>query len=325
MTSTQPACEICANATGNKLHLAREMMFGTREPFQYLECAECGCVQLVDVPKDLSKYYGDNYYSLSTEPTWKSWLRKQRAGASLGQFKPLGMLVNMLKGEPEYVQWLREAGVTATSKILDVGCGSGQLLRELAGANFKSLTGVDPHAKSWSDPDGRLRILGIDPLTLTEKFDFIMLHHSFEHVTNPQRLLQHLSTLLSPSGTMLIRIPLASSYAWKTYGVNWVQLDPPRHLFLHTVDSLKRMLTKADLHLDKVVHDSGPMQFWGSELYKRDIPLKDARSPWVNAQHQTFSAAQMQMFTDQSVVVNTAEQGDQAAFYVRRVSPKHSS
>jgi len=44
------ACRICGNSVGNKTHAAREMMFGMRDVFHYLECASCGCVQLVDTP-----------------------------------------------------------------------------------------------------------------------------------------------------------------------------------------------------------------------------------------------------------------------------------
>ncbi len=35
-------CRICGNGDGNRTFEAREMMFGTREAFGYLECARCG-------------------------------------------------------------------------------------------------------------------------------------------------------------------------------------------------------------------------------------------------------------------------------------------
>jgi len=40
--------------------------FGLRDEFRYLECGACRCVQLVDVPADLSKYYPPNYYSFAS-------------------------------------------------------------------------------------------------------------------------------------------------------------------------------------------------------------------------------------------------------------------
>jgi hypothetical protein len=57
-------CRICENSENNRLHRAREMMFGLRDEFDYLECARCGTLQIADVP-DLSRYYPQDYYSLS--------------------------------------------------------------------------------------------------------------------------------------------------------------------------------------------------------------------------------------------------------------------
>ena len=56
------ACRVCGNQTGNKLHHAREMLMGRRDPFVYVECGACGTLQIRDVP-DLRPYYGANYYS----------------------------------------------------------------------------------------------------------------------------------------------------------------------------------------------------------------------------------------------------------------------
>jgi hypothetical protein len=39
------------------------MQLGLREEFEYFECSKCGCLQIEEVPLDLSKYYPDNYYS----------------------------------------------------------------------------------------------------------------------------------------------------------------------------------------------------------------------------------------------------------------------
>src|SRR5690606_33179597 len=56
-------CRICGNIGENKMHMAREMMFGTRDKFRYIECAKCGTLQIAEIP-DLTKYYPAEYYSL---------------------------------------------------------------------------------------------------------------------------------------------------------------------------------------------------------------------------------------------------------------------
>jgi hypothetical protein len=63
MDNKDKVCSICGNTGGNKTHSVREMMFGMRDVFQYLECGACGCLQLLNIPKDMGKYYPEQYYS----------------------------------------------------------------------------------------------------------------------------------------------------------------------------------------------------------------------------------------------------------------------
>jgi hypothetical protein len=57
-------CKICASTEGNQVVTAREIMFGFRDEFKYFKCSFCGCLQIIERPKDLSKYYpSESYYS----------------------------------------------------------------------------------------------------------------------------------------------------------------------------------------------------------------------------------------------------------------------
>ncbi len=56
-------CRICGTRGDFALFHTREMLHGTRQPFDYFECASCGCVRITDVPDDLSLFYPDNYFS----------------------------------------------------------------------------------------------------------------------------------------------------------------------------------------------------------------------------------------------------------------------
>src|SRR3712207_3434389 len=57
------ACRVCGNSSGNRVHRAREMFAGTRDEFDYVECAACGTLHIREVP-DLRPYYAAGYYSL---------------------------------------------------------------------------------------------------------------------------------------------------------------------------------------------------------------------------------------------------------------------
>ncbi len=56
------------------------------------------------------------------------------------------------------------------------------------------------------------------------------------------------------------------------------------------------------------------MQFWGSEQYVRDIPLRDKRSLVEGGRE--FSRLQLAEFEREAEELNIARQGDQAAFFL---------
>ena len=145
-----------------------------------------------------------------------------------------------------------------------------------------------------------------------------MLHHSLEHMQNPYETFQTIFELLNTKGVCVVRIPIVSSYAWRYYGTNWVQLDAPRHLFLHSVESMKILIQKAGFYLDKIIYDSSDFQFWASEQYAKNIPLFDDRSYLVNPNKSNFSKSEISAFVKHSKKLNSIEQGDQAVFYLKK-------
>ena len=56
-------CQICNNQSYNQFFIAKELMLGLNSEFEYFECANCRCIQIVEVPKDMDCYYPDTYYS----------------------------------------------------------------------------------------------------------------------------------------------------------------------------------------------------------------------------------------------------------------------
>ena len=317
---TVRTCRICGNAGANRCHTAREMMFGTRQAFEYLECGRCGCVQIGNVPAALGAFYPPGYYSFvpSGGAGLRRYLRRARTLRTLGQRSLLGSVLVALFGEATSVASLKALGLTRDTPILDVGCGQGALLRELYDCGFRDLTGVDP----WVDREivhgPGCRVLKQSLAETRGRFGLVMMHHSFEHMTEPRAVLAEVVRLLAPEGTVLVRIPLAGSFAWREYGVDWVQLDPPRHLYLHTERSFARLAREAGLAIDRTVFDSTAFQFWGSEQYRAGIPLRDARSHAVDPSRSIFSPAALDRFAREARRLNAAGEGDQACFYLKR-------
>jgi hypothetical protein len=142
------------------------------------------------------------------------------------------------------------------------------------------------------------------------------MHHSLEHIRDQPAIVRRLSEHQPVDGHLLIRTPLADSFAAQEYGSDWVQLDPPRHLVVHTPTSLRRLLESAGYTLVRHWRDSTGFQFWGSELYRRGLTLADFRTPAHDG--GLFSAEQLHAFEVRAAELNAAECGDQGCFLFRR-------
>ncbi len=307
------SCAICGNLEDNRTHTVREMMFGSREEFQYLECGHCGCLQLLDVPEDLSKHYPADYYAYSDTQMRKfsrlhQFLRRQRRSYCLQGRNLIGKMITRRSGVPEDLMWLQLGGVDVDSAILDIGCGAGKLLHELQGDGFTNLRGVDPYIEKDIIDEKGLTIWKKSLAEVDQQFDFVMINHAFEHMPDPLDALRNVQRLLKPKHHALVRIPVASCYAWKKYGVDWVQLDAPRHLFLHTPESMKILAEKAGLEIADIFYDSSSIQFWGSEKYQRGIPLND----WSNASFLTEEV--LAEYKNMADKLNREGEGDQCGF-----------
>jgi len=314
------ACHICGNVSDNRRHQAREMMFGLRDVFTYLECGDCGCLQLVDPPADPAPYYPSDYYSYTAERgerlAWlKAWLKKRMAGARLRGGDPLGSWLLRRFPVPPYLDWLAFMKLDLDAAVLDVGCGAGALLREMRRDGFRDLQGVDPFISADLDLGGGLRIHRRDLAAQGGHFDLIMLHHSLEHMPDQKDVMAHLRRLVRPRGWLLIRVPVVDSVAWREYGVDWVQLDAPRHLYLHTRRSLDRLAAGAGFENRRLLHDATGFQFWGSEQYRRDVPLRDSRSIASHPEHPLFDRAELAGFDHRAGELNARGEGDQAVFF----------
>jgi len=319
------ACRICNNSKGNKTHIAREMMFGMRDEFEYLECGECGCLQILKIPDNLSKYYPSDYNPFDGIKNIHDDFIKSRLKIQVSKYCLYGkkfvigwMLSNMYNYG--FLSKIRNLDLDLNSKILDIGSGGGTILIYLSKHGFENLTGVDPFIEDDIIYDNGVRIIKKDLYDVEEKYDFIMLNHSFEHMPESLSVLKKLNQIILPGKYVLIRIPVADCYPWRKYNVNWIALDPPRHLYIHTTKSMELLAKKAGFQLANIIYDSNEKQFWGSEQYLKDIPLLDKRSYFQNPKNSIFSKKQIKEFRAKTIELNKNKDGDAACFYLYKPS-----
>lgn len=295
-------CLICGDRGEHAVFVVREMYFGTREEFSYVECRSCGTLQIIDIPADLGRYYPSNYYSFvirekpasSTEVS----LRRLRTNAWLGSTTTVWgrMLARFSSRRPEYLDWFSGMNLSTDSRILDVGCGGGQLLLKLRRDGFTNLKGVDPFLDKSTKLGSGLELANHAFDDERGIYDLVMFHHSLEHMDDPVGMLAHARTLLSAGGHVLIRLPLAGCFAWRKYRQHWYAIDAPRHLFVPSPRAMFLMAKRAGLGVRRRFFDSGPGELLASENYLYDIPLvSQAEVPEPDPERKAALAAFMKI------------------------------
>lgn len=311
-------CVYCDSAAEPKCFLAPEMMFGHRDAFDYFECASCGSLQIRLVPAQLATYYPADYYSLSVHRrSWLvRWVKRLRFRLSWRRAGIATRLLARVAGRERIVDWLAPTGVRFSDPILDVGSGSGVLLSDLRNLGFRDLLGVDPYVQTELSEHG-LRVRRCELGEVVGRFALVVFNHSLEHVSDPAHSLRMARKLLLPGGQVLIRIPISQSYAWRTYGTDWVQLDAPRHLSIPSEAGIRCLAERVGFSVSKITYDSTAFQFVGSEKYRAGVPLLSGQGGGWRSRRFSRRSRDLREYERRSVELNDRGDGDQACIVLR--------
>ncbi|MHB8792310.1 MAG: class I SAM-dependent methyltransferase [Thermoleophilia bacterium] len=313
-------CKFCGCNRLDKEYITREMMLGLRDSFIYLQCDNCGSLQIREIPADISRYYPGSYVSFNTTKASliKKYLKKQRFLYSYNGRGIFGKIIVKHWGINPIGTFLKLAGVKFSDAVLDVGSGDGKLLIEMRELGFNNLTGIDPYIDQDIYYDGSLTILKKELKEVDKRFALIIFNHSLEHTPCPEAELLVVNKLIKDGKPVILRLPVAATYAWREYGADWVQLDPPRHLNIPSVRGMKVLAERAGFVIDNIIFESSDFQFWGSEQIKRDIPLNDERSLWKNKKSPLFNKAQIAEYRAKADRLNETADGDMACYILRK-------
>jgi 2-polyprenyl-3-methyl-5-hydroxy-6-metoxy-1,4-benzoquinol methylase len=312
-------CNICNFEGKMTQYSVKEKMFGNFKDFTYLQCSNCKALILRDNITDYAPYYPNGYYSFQKKNKkdffFRRYLKKIRLILFTKTFVKNIFPKNFI---PSYFSWLTEIGLDFNEKVLEVGCGNGYQLFVLYNNGFNKLYGIDPFIER-DFLDSNISIKKNEIYDCIEKnFDLIIFNHSLEHIQNHKLVLLKAKELLNKRGKILIRTPIIGR-SFEIYKDNWVEIDAPRHLIIHSLNSIQILLQSINLKIYKVIFDTDEFEFWGSEQFCNNIPTNSQSSFSVNPAESMFSKKQIDCFKHLAHDYNKRQIAGRASFLIENL------
>lgn len=293
---TVPTC-LCGHSGVEAISHARDRLHRLPGEFAFVRCTQCLLVRLSPRPtgEGIAFYYPpEEYYSLadpsasdhrSTLVRRTARLRSVLRDAVLdrmGYPMPGGgaarrlagrVLRGPLRGSAPYGMGRRFPPFLPGGSALDIGCGNGAFLGHLKRHGWQ-VTGVDtsPRAAELAKRAFEVDVFvgeAWDSPFPSESFDVIHLSHVIEHVTDPFRLMAKVADLARPGARIYVETPNVDSFGRRRAGDYWVPWEAPRHLYLFSAPTLRELLSRSGLHVERVTTVKFGHLEW-EETYRRE-------------------------------------------------------
>jgi len=256
-------CYICGTQGELLYQDLKDRIFDAPGEWNFLKCPnlECGLVWLDPMPmfEDIGKLYVNYYTHYNMRVGSFLYRLFQRAKNDYLRFKHSALhtkIYGRFLGLLLYLHPSRrfDADIIVTQlpvlgrRLLEVGCGSGRdLIRfqelgwEAEGIDIDHIAVKTAHAKGLNVHLGQ-----VSEQKYSEGFfDVVVMSHVIEHVPEPVTLLQECHRVLKNGGYLVAYSPNVRSLGHRLYKSNWRGLEPPRHLYLFSKDTLLCLARKA--------------------------------------------------------------------------------
>ncbi len=146
-------------------------------------------------------------------------------------------------------------------KLLEVGCGRGDYLRELKKHRKVEVTGLELNhlaLEGNEDLDIRLESIQEHASLFPDSYDFVCSYQVLEHLSFVEEIISAMTTCLKPGGQLLISVPNNDGFIGKNAHPGSFLNMPPHHMGLWGENSLKSLERYFPLKLKSLVKE--PLQ-----------------------------------------------------------------
>ena len=258
-TIRRPLCSVC-NSTGVELYKdLSDKLFGSNGKWNLFICTKksCNTIWLNPAPaeEEIYKAYQKYYTHIDSTARKINTLRKffiriqesylaNKYGYPSTTPKFLGLFLFLAPLRRSATDFNVMYLPSTNGKLLDVGCGSGEFLFSMQFRGWE-VTGIDSDLKAVQVAQSK----GLDVKNgnlfsqnfKDESFDAIVLSHFIEHVYDPKKILIECKRLLKKGGKLVVATPNNKSLGHFVFKRNWRGLEPPRHINLFSISSLKSL------------------------------------------------------------------------------------
>jgi len=232
-------CEIC----NKKLHIFKNL-----EKFDLYKCDDCD--HTVSDLRINKKYYKKTYSSVYVETKHKNWMNNP----NYKLFKEINMFIKFKK----------------SGKILDLGCGTGLLLKYLSKESpTYNLTGVDIIAKN-SKKNSKITFIKkeIFKFKPKKKFSFVISIAVIEHVPKLKLFINHLKKISNKGSSFVILTVNTNSFLYKIANylfffnikTPFLRLYDPHHLNHFSNKSLEKLFKENGFKITKKIKSNVSMK-----------------------------------------------------------------
>lgn len=269
ITTKEVSCNLCGSHNHQFLFSARDRLYGVPGRYSYVRCKDCGLVYMNPqvVSGDIMKLYPEDY-SPHVQVPEKRRDRIDLLKKSISSIPVLkGFTSSMFKIEKSIYNKLN-----SQSRILDIGCGNGHFLHEVKMDKKANVFGIDVSDAAVREAKINYNIdlykgTMMDAPHPQSSFDFITAWQFFEHVINPNEVVEKMSLILKPGGYLIMSTPNIASFHFNIFKDKWYHLDCPRHVCLWSLIQVRRLFEKNSLKIIKVIYDKTPWCLLGAMQY----------------------------------------------------------
>ncbi|MDP9320011.1 MAG: class I SAM-dependent methyltransferase [Chloroflexota bacterium] len=240
----RPVCPRCGEGRTRHILEGQDHLHATGLHASVVECTRCGL--WFQSPRFPRARHGELYppeyaphgqsatAARPPHPAVRGYLARHRGYGHLAASATRSPLLDPILGWRAGTQLI--PAYVPGGRVMDIGCGSGGMLRLLQALGWTDLHGIEPDpaaaaiARSTGADVRQGAVEDVLPVYPDGHFDAIVASMVIEHVADPYAVMREIARTLRPGGELLLSTVTRDSMDAAFFGEYWAGFDFPRHM-----------------------------------------------------------------------------------------------